>query len=120
MVRQALRFLDYRVLEQGASLPELEKELTPDTPEDWVVRRGPWESVYFCVKCGGELSYNVKMGRHGICPLCGNTEGCTIIETVLKARRKVYTYIPKWWERLFLMKKPHWHWENKPGDLGEG
>lgn len=115
VVRQALRFLDYRVLEMGDSLPELEKELIPDTPEKWVVKRGPWQIAYFCAKCGAQLSYKVQMEYYGVCPSCGSYSQGTI-ETVKGVRRKVYTYIPRWWEWIFRGKRSNWHWEEKSED----
>ena len=78
------------------------------------INTGPWQIAYFCVKCKAELSTDTRMYSHGMCPFCGNYTPGTIVATTLKARRKIYTYVPSWWERIFYFKKPVWHWEEKP------
>lgn len=70
---------------------------------------GEWESVYCCVWCQDELSHEERMHRRGVCPKCGNTSGCTIVDCAEIVRRKVTTLKPVCFGLFYWPKS--WEWE---------
>lgn len=110
VLRIALRDLDVRLKEGTVEVSEEEE---PDTPKEWVVKYGPWEVSYFCSHCDEEVSETTVYST-AVCPHCGDHDGVKVGDVTQRARRQVYTYIPKWWEWLFYGKRSCWHWEYLP------
>jgi hypothetical protein len=81
-----------------------------------IIKHGKWFGCQRCAECKHVLTYTQQMDSGGACPYCGKLTKGTIIKCIEFSTRKAYTYIPKWWERIFLFKRPAWHWEEKYDD----
>lgn len=59
---------------------------------------GRWFRVERCVKCDGRLSDHAVCYSNGVCPLCGNANNSTIVDTRKEVRRWVYSTRSRWWQ----------------------
>lgn len=64
------------------------------------VKMGPWRPYHYCTECGAQLDERTRMYSGAICPACGHKSihASTICDTYVMAERKVYTFVPKWWQ----------------------
>jgi len=54
-----------------------------------------YEAMHCCSTCSSPMSYNTKMYSHGVCPFCGASSGCTVVDTITKS--VLYQRVaPKW------------------------
>lgn len=74
-----------------------------------VVKYGPWEKHYFCKHCSLRVAIDDIIEQ--VCPHCGASVKIGNLPTFHIVRRKAYTYIPTFFERIFQFKKPEWYWE---------
>lgn len=57
-----------------------------------------WHGVRVCSECYVHLNNGIYYYNHGICPFCGHNSNGTICDSFDAIYRKVFTYIPQWWQ----------------------
>ena len=79
--------------------------------DKFIINYSKWIPAYICRSCKKEVEYEHVFDSRGVCPLCGASDGSTVVDVRKTAKRLKTIKYKSWWKRLIMGSEKMWEYK---------